>query len=616
MTNPAQVAGGRTDRPQEKLDLKGLWRIIRAGRPRLKLLAAGLVVLLIETAATLCYPVLTRDLIDGLSSEASGLGAILSSTTLQLLVVTLTVSALAAAACRYLLSKVGLDMVATLKKRLVGELLTKPTAYFDERESGEHVSRVNNDAGTISKLVSDAVPNLVSGILMLIGSAIILFILDAKLAAVLFGIIFAAFCLMLPAVAGMAKVTVDQNNSIARLTARLTQLFGNIRLVKAFTAERLEQTRASGEIDNLFGHGLRASRMLCLLQPIVTMAMTFALVSIFLYGGGRIASGSLSVGTLTAFILYIFNIIAPLLQISTFVAQLQASRGAAVSLRGIFEAPSEAGLLSTDVEPFTSEVPLAGDLTFAGLNFAYPECPPTLMIDHLRIDRGSRTAIVGPSGSGKTTLLSLIQRFCDPQHGTISYNGADISRFPLDQWRRRIGYVAQTAPILSGTIRENILYGAPEPVTEQVLEAAAAAANCLGFIRSFEDGFDTLVGEDGVRLSGGQRQRLAIARMFIRDPEILLLDEATSNLDMESEHLVIAALETLMRDRTVILVTHRLATVHGMDRVVVVEGGQIAASGRPEELAAGPGYYGRVVGINSPETSLSTYLPIDAATAA
>lgn len=571
-----------------------LWRLVRGGRPSGLLLVSGMALLLVQTVASLAYPVLTRDVIDSMPGQGSVLNQVVASPTVMLLLAALVLSAVTSALCRFLLTKSGLSLSATLKKQLTAELLSKRVDYFDVRESGEHVSRVTNDAGAISKLLSDAAPNLVSGSLMLLGSATILFLMDVRLAGVLFGIIFAAFCLMLPAVGGMAKVTADQNNSVARLAARLTQLFGNIRLVKSFTAEPVEQARANAEIDRSFRHGVRAAAIISVLQPVITLAITIALVAIFLYGGSRIAEGTLSVGTLTAFILYIFNVISPLLQITTFVTQVQTARGAAVSLRGIFEAASEADRVVRTVDQRRTIVPVDGDLHFMGVQFSYPNCPPALIIDQLHIVRGSRTAVIGPSGSGKTTLLALVQRFGEPDHGSIVYDGQSIADLPLAAWRQRIGCVAQNAPLLSGTVRENILYGIEGPVAQERLEAAASAANCMEFIQALEAGFDTPVGEDGVRLSGGQRQRLAIARMFVRDPEILLLDEATSNLDVESEAAVLSALEALMEGRTTILVTHRLAKIENMDRIVVIEGGGIAASGSPSELSGSAGYFNRV----------------------
>jgi ATP-binding cassette subfamily B protein AbcA/BmrA len=576
-----------------KATMGDLRRIVQLGRPRWGLVVAGTSVLLVEAGATLAFPLLTRNLIDGLSAPGQTGASLWSNGALLGLIAVLLVAALAAAVGKYLLSKTGLAMMARLKQALVAKLITHPVGYFDTRESGEHVSRVNHDTGTIAKLVSDATPNLMSGVVLLIGSALVLCLLDLRLAGVLFGIIFTAFLIMLPAIARTAKITFDQNQTMARLAGQLTQLFGNVRLVKSFTAERIETERAAGEIQALYRHGLRAARLQSMLQPVITLAMTCALVSIFVYGGSRIVEGTLTIGTLTAFILYIFNVIAPLVQLSAFATALQSSRGAAVSLLSILEAEVEHDAAAGDS---AAKVPARGGLLVEGLRFGYDNCPPLLAIDRLEIPHGSRTAIIGPSGSGKTSLLSLIERFYEPQAGAICYGGVPIGTLPIHEWRRKIGYVAQNAPVFSGTIRENILYGTRGPAAEGDVIAAARAANCLEFITRLDHGFDTLVGEDGVRLSGGQRQRLAIARMFMRDPEILLLDEATANLDGEAERLVLAAIHNLMGNRTVIMVTHRLGMAETVDQIVVVEDGRVAATGSHAELAAAEGYYARLAG--------------------
>lgn len=587
----------------EKATLSQLRTIIRAGAPRWRLIVFGALVLLVEAIATLAFPLVTRQVIDGLAGQKVSPGGLLSNPAVWKLAAVLTIAAVAAAVGKYVLTKAGLSMVAVLKKALVANLLDKPAAYFDLRESGDHVSRVNNDTGVIAKLIADATPNLFSGIMLLVGSATILFLLDASLATALFGIIISAFVLMVPAISRISKITFDQNETTARLASRLTQLFSNIRLVKSFTAERLEKDRTALEIDALYRHGLRAARVQSMLQPVISMAMTFALVAIFLYGGARIVSGTLSVGTLTAFILYIFNVIAPLVQLSAFVTQLQASRGAAVSLLAIMEAPAEHPN-GPDYVSLPVYIPTRGDLEFQNLSFSYDGCAPALSIDRLVIGCGQRTAIIGPSGSGKTTLLSLVERFCEPERGVIRYSDVDISSLPLLEWRRRIGYVPQNAPLFSGTVRDNILYGTKGPVSDEKMFEAAHAANCIEFIQGLDSGFDTMVGEDGVRLSGGQRQRLAIARMFMRDPEILLLDEATSNLDAGSEQLVLSALDKLMDRRTVVLVTHRTTMLHNMDNVIVIEEGRITATGSSAELMVSSGYF-RGLGSSPPDAPRS-----------
>ena len=571
------------------------WNLIRISRPNWKLVWIGGLVLMMEAAASLAFPLVTRQLIDGFSATSFSATSLWTNPSLWQLVGVLVAGALAAAVGKYLLSKAGLAMTATFKKVLVESLLDKPVAYFDHSLTGGHVSRVNNDTGAIARLVSDAAPNLLGGVILLIGSAIILFFLDVRLAAALFGIILSSALLMAPAIAKISKITFDQNESISRLASQLTQLFSNIRLVKSYTAENIENIHAAKEIDKLYRFSLYSSKTQAMLHPIINLAMTFALVSIFLYGGILLVSGTLSVGTLTAFILYIFNVIAPIMQLSAFFVQLQAAKGASVALAGILDATSE---YSQGVIPKTALgtalQPANADITLIDVDFAYQAGRPVLQVEHLTIQGGKRTALIGPSGSGKTTLLALLERFASPQSGQIQYGGIDIGLLPLAEWRQRIGYVPQNAALFSGTVRENILYGGNKPVSEKSLRQAALAANCLEFVERLGQGFETVVGENGALLSGGQKQRLAIARMFMRDPEILLLDEATSNLDGDSEELVLAALENLMEDRTVLLVTHRLAMMDKMNHIVIIDSGRVVALGNHASLIEQNSYYRRM----------------------
>jgi ATP-binding cassette subfamily B protein AbcA/BmrA len=322
--------------------------------------------------------------------------------------------------------------------------------------------------------------------------------------------------------------------------------------------------------------GRRLAVTQALLSPANGLAVTAALVLLFTYGSARVAAGTLSAGTLTAFILYIFNIVAPLLQLSKFVSQLRMAQGAAEPLAELLTLES-AARPAEPAEPWSRDE--AGALVFEDVRFGYG-ADPILEIDRLVIPAGKRTAIVGASGSGKSTLLALIERFYAPEAGRILCGGRDIATVDLTQWRQAIGYVPQSAPLGSGSIRDNIVYGADE-VDEDRIVAAAEAANCMEFIRKLPDGLDSAVGENGVLLSGGQRQRIALARLFYRDPAILLLDEATASLDEENGHLVMESFQRLMVGRTTIIVTHQLGLLRDLDRVYTVIGGQLVETAIP-----------------------------------
>jgi ATP-binding cassette subfamily B protein AbcA/BmrA len=308
--------------------------------------------------------------------------------------------------------------------------------------------------------------------------------------------------------------------------------------------------------------------------------MMAMLVTIVGYGGARVSSGDLSAGDLVAFILYLVQIVMPVGQITQFFAQLQKARGATERIVETLQEAEETfdrGRTPTDAD-------LAKAIRFSGVTFAYQPDAPVLSGVDLEIAPGRVTAIVGPSGGGKTTLFALLERFYAPTGGVIRLGEEPLDNFSLQGWRSRIGYVSQESPVVDGTIRHNIAYGIDRPISDEELRAAAKMAYADEFVESLEHGYDTEVGERGVRLSGGQRQRIGIARALLRNPSVLMLDEATSSLDSLSEKYVQLALDGLMKNRTTVVIAHRLSTVLRADRIVFLERGVVTGVGRHEEL--------------------------------
>lgn len=561
-----------------------LRRLIASTKPSKGLLIVALLLALAEVGGTLWFPLLTGELVDKLGSgeDVTQLVWLLGSALVAL--------AIAGGLGRYFLAKVGQDVVKGLQKRITAKLVHQPISFFDKQASGELASRVVNDAGVISSLITEQAVNLISGIMLLVGSAIVLWVLDVKLTLVLFGLIFVAFLFTLPIVMKMEAIGRETQDKTASLTGILTQVFAEMRLVKAFLAENREQERCGKEISALYKLGLRAARINVALEPIMSLALTFSLISILGYGGMRVASGDLSVGTLTAFILYIFNVVVPLVQLSGFVAELQAAKGASERIIRILDSDEE------EVQTGRLEPVIEGAIEFEEVTFSYGENgAPVLDCLNLAFDVGSTTALVGASGSGKSTVLSLLERFYEPQQGQILVGGIPISDMSLKAWRSQLGFVPQSAPVMPGTIRENICYGLERDVSDEEIRKAAEAAHCLEFIDSLESGFETDVSEQGSNISGGQRQRLAIARMFLKDPAVLILDEATSSLDSETEHAVKESLAALMKGRTNIVVAHRLSTIRDADRIFVLEAGIKSGEGTHEELVKNHPLYSRLV---------------------
>lgn len=552
-----------------------LRRVIAAGRPDVPVLAAGILLSLLQVASTLAFPLLSQRLIDSMSREPSLSAALLGTPLVTQLLAVLLFGAVTGGVSGYLLSRAGLRFTSRLKQRMVACILDRPMRYFDRQDSGELVSRLNNDTRSISNFATKGFAGLFEGVVLLVGTLTVLFVLDATLTILIFLVILGAFGAMAPVFIQNSKLTAQINDMQGAFSATLTRCFSNIRLVKAFTAEEQELRGIGRELASLEGRSRRIALIESILSPVNGLALTSAMLIIFAYGGSRVAVGTLSIGTLTAFILCIFNIVAPLIQLSVIVSQYQSAKGASATVAAMLDESLAERQSRPDGDPGVALLcpRIVGALEFRNLRFGYGDNADLLDLSGLSIACGQRVALVGPSGVGKSTLFALLARFYVPNQGSILLNGRDIRDWDLCQWWQQIGLVPQSANLMTGTILENIAYGAPGEVDRERALEAAAAANCLEFIDALPEGLDSAVGENGNLLSGGQKQRIAIARVFYRDPQILLLDEATANLDSDNEGKVLAAVERLMAGRTTIMITHHEAALSGVDTVLRLQGG-------------------------------------------
>jgi ATP-binding cassette subfamily B protein AbcA/BmrA len=580
----ADAASARRGTAMTSSSNRDLWRLLRGARPSPAALVMATVMAMASVAGTLLFPIQTKAMIDGFGRSGLDPWPMLG------LVGILAAAALLNAGSAYLLARVGYQVVAQLRLQLVDKLLRLPVASFDSEGSGERVSRVVRDCESISELIARQTVNLVTGILLLLGSVVVLLLLDVRLTLTLLGAIGAAFAIMIPIAFLLDGLSRRIQDRTARFSGILTHIFQEIRLVKAFTAERRERERSRTEIDGLKRLGLCVARINVLLEPLMGLAMTLAILVILVYGAARVSAGEITVGTLTAFILYIFNVATPLMQLTHFTAELQKAKGASARIAAILREDEE------EARPGRAERRPGKPLEFQDVCFAYPgRATPVLRGIDLHLEPGQTVALVGASGSGKSSLLALIERFYAPSSGRILYDGHPIGEFPLRQWRGSIGYVAQNAPVMPGSVRDNIVYGLEGEFGDEQVRSAAHRAGALDFIEAMPQGLDTALIEQGNNLSGGQRQRIAIARMFLRDPDILILDEATSALDSETEHQVKLALDELMQGRTNIVVAHRLSTVMHADRICFLDGGCISGIGSHLQLLATHPPYARLV---------------------
>lgn len=554
-----------------KKNFKKFIQLVKSTNPPKFLIVIALILTLSTTAVSLMVPLFTKNLVNDFTIDD------LNKTTIALLVGAIILQALSGGFSIYILNRIGQSVVAGMRDRLWKKLLVLPVNYFDENPSGETVSRMTNDTTVVKTLISEHLANFLSGIISIIGAMIVLFILDWRMTTAMFIAIPLAAAILIPLGRKMYKISKNTQLETSKFTALLTQVLSEIRLVKSSNSEKIEYNNGATGIRNLFNYGLKEAKVYAFIGPIINLVMMILLVVLLGYGGMRVSSGALSAGALVAFIMYLFQIIMPMAQIAEFFTQFQKASGATERIIEILEVEDE-----KDGYEEVKKVDEA--IQIEGLSYNYPDKEPVLKNLNFTIPPNQVTAIVGPSGSGKTTFFSLIERFYQPQEGAILLGNQNIQNFSLLSWRKQIGYVSQESPIIAGTIRDNITYGLEREVSDEEINRVIKMAYADQFIENLEDGILTEVGERGMKLSGGQRQRIAIARAFLRNPQILMLDEATSSLDSKSEQVVQRALEELMKGRTTIVIAHRLSTVIHSDQIVFLEQGEITGIGTHQEL--------------------------------
>lgn len=556
---------------KSKGSLKNFMELLKTLQWPVAVTALALFLSLIETAAGLAVPLITKDLVDSFTSE------LMNWKTGVFLLVLFGVQAITGGFSYYLLSFIGETIVADLRNQLWQKVLRLPVPYFDNNETGETMSRITQDTTVLKSLVSEHLVSFISGMISIVGAIIILLVLDWKMTVIMLISVPISMAILYPLGKLMHKVARSTQAEMAKFSGHLGRVLGDIRLVKAYGAEPAEGEKGKKAIQSLFRYGLKEAKIQAVISPIMMLTMMGILVVILGYGGAQVAKGELSAGTLVAIIFLLFQIIMPFAQMAQFFTSFQKAVGATERIQAMLQMKSE----RADGE---GAIRKEAALRFSNVHFSYEEGKSIVKGVSFTAQRGTVTAFVGPSGGGKTTIFSLVERFYQPTIGDIVFGDTSIASIPLTEWRKRIGYVSQESPLMSGTILDNIAYGLERRPPLEEVEKAAKAANAYDFIEDLPDRYETLVGERGMKLSGGQRQRIAIARALLHNPEILLLDEATSNLDSGSETHVQEALQHLMNGRTTLIIAHRLATVLHADQLLFLENGQITGRGRHEEL--------------------------------
>ncbi len=561
-------------------------------KPHLSRLLAALACLLVSVAIALAFPQIVRHLLD--AAFVQGSSSLLDKIALGL-VALFAIQALLNFAQVYLLTITSERIIASLRRDLFAHLITLSPGFFTEQRTGELTSRLSSDTTVLQTVLSYNFSEFARQSLFLIGGVVLLTMTHPRLALTTLAVV--------PIVIGAAlffgrqlrRASTGVQDRIAEATGSAEEAFSQIRTVQSFTREAEETRRYTGHMAHVIAAATDRSRIRATFFGILTFCAFGGVVAVLWQGGRLVLEGTLTAGALVSFLIYALYVAGAVGSLGSLFGVYQEAVGAA---RRTFDLLETQPTIASRANPVFLEKPVRGEVTLDGVSFAYgPTLPEVLTDVSLHIASGEVVALVGPSGAGKTTIASLIPRFWDVTRGRIKVDGYDVRALALQDLRSAIGIVPQEPALFSGTVRENIAYAVKEDgrvPSEDEIRRAAQAAHAIEFIDRLVEGFDTMVGERGVKLSGGQRQRLAIARVFLKDPAIVILDEATSSLDTESERLVEEAMQELLRNRTTLIIAHRLSTVLRADRVVVLDRGRVVEQGPHAQLLAEEGVYSRL----------------------
>lgn len=566
---------------QPKANLKHVFKTIIL--PRKKILAVGLILIIISRLASLVLPGASKYLMDDVIVNKD-------TETLKLLLVVVVGAIMVQAITSFLLTKLlsveAQHLIAQLRTKVQKKVLSLPISYFDNNKSGALVSRIMSDVEGVRNLVGTGVVQLFGGVLTAIISLVLLIRISPMMTLYVLVPVGIFGFISLKAFGFIRPIFRERGIINAEVTGRLTETLNGVRVIKGFNAEQQEVKTFEKGVEKLFLNIKKSLTSTSIVTSSATFLLGLASAGIMGIGGYMIIDNQLTFGEFLSFTLYLGFMIAPIVQMSNIGSQLtEAFAGLDRTEELMNMTPEDDGTNRT-----ATVNQIKGNIDFKDVKFAYEEGKEVLHGINLTAKAGSVTALVGTSGSGKSTIASLAASFLTPTNGTVTIDGTDLSTVKLSSYREHLGVVLQDDFLFEGTIRENILFPRPN-ATEEQLQQAIHAAHVQEFTNRFEEGLDTVIGERGVKLSGGQRQRIAIARAILADPKILILDEATSNLDTKSEALIQESLKELMKGRTTFVIAHRLSTIKQADQILVIENGEIFEQGTHQELIAKEGKY-------------------------
>ncbi|OYW56490.1 MAG: ABC transporter [Hyphomicrobium sp. 32-62-53] len=556
------------------------------------MLVAGFIALVLSAVTMLSVPLAIRRMIDnGFSVD----NAAFIDQYFAMMMLIGAILAASIAARFYCVNWIGERVVADLRRDVFAHLARLGPAFFEKTHSGEVMSRLTADTTQIKAVAGHTISQALRNLIMLFGAFVMMFITSPHLSGLT---LIAIPVIVLPLMAygrSVKNLSRKAQDTLAEASAYAAENLSAVRTMQSFAHEQVVSDRFQDAVQRSFDAArdrMQARAGLTALTVFLTVA---SIVAVLWYGASAVISGTMSGGELGQFIIYALFVAGAIGELAEVWGEISQASGAAERLTELLAVVPE---IRSPENPVPLPVPAKGGIEFDNVTFAYASRPGTSALGNfsLKVKPGETVALVGPSGAGKTTIFNLLLRFYDPTSGHVRVDGVDVAQADLDELRHRISLVPQEVAIFADTVLENIRYGSPE-TGEEAVRQAAIAAQADTFIRALPDGYNTRLGERGVSLSGGQRQRLAIARAILKNAPILLLDEATSALDAENERAVQQALEVVMRDRTTLVIAHRLATVQKADRILVMEEGRVVESGTHTELVTKGGLYGRLAAL-------------------